>query len=53
MRTVFKESLQCLTANQEKIQSYLSHEFSLDEVAREFEVFEERKARKVILNISN
>lgn len=52
-RTVFEDSLQCLTANQEKMQSYISHEFPIDDVAKGPEVFEERKARKVILNISD
>ncbi|CAG8420921.1 unnamed protein product [Penicillium salamii] len=53
VRTVFEDSLQCLADNQENLQSYISHEFSLDDVAEGYEVFEERKARKVILNVSN
>ncbi|CAG8015545.1 unnamed protein product [Penicillium olsonii] len=53
VRTVFQDSLQCLSVNQKRMQSYISHEFPLDDVAEGYEVFEERKARKVVLNISS
>lgn len=52
VRTVFEDALQCLTENQEKMQSYITHELPLDDAAKGYDIFEQRKARKVILNIS-
>lgn len=52
VRTVFHDALECLKENQEKLCNYVTHEFSLADVAKGFEMFEQRKARKVLLKIS-
>ncbi|BCS28598.1 alcohol dehydrogenase family protein [Aspergillus puulaauensis] len=53
VRTVFEDALQCLTENQERLQGYITHEFSLSDAAAGYKVFEQRAARKVILKISS
>ncbi|OQE22572.1 hypothetical protein PENSTE_c010G08814 [Penicillium steckii] len=51
VRTIFDDALRCLTANQDKMQNYISHELPLNEAARGYRIFEQTKARKVILKI--
>ncbi|KAJ5379915.1 transcriptional regulator family: Fungal Specific TF [Penicillium cataractarum] len=47
VRTVFEDALQCLADNQEKMQSYITHEFPLDDAARGYEIPSgSRKARE-------
>lgn len=51
VRTVFNDALQCLKENQGALKNYVTHELSLDEVAIGYDLFEKRKARKVILRV--
>ncbi|PYI01551.1 GroES-like protein [Aspergillus sclerotiicarbonarius CBS 121057] len=52
VRTVFHDALQCLRENQAQLKDYITHELPLSEAAVGYHLFEQRKARKVILRVS-
>ncbi|OOF94207.1 hypothetical protein ASPCADRAFT_516486 [Aspergillus carbonarius ITEM 5010] len=52
VKTVFHDALQCLRENKEQMKDYITHELPLSEAAVGYHLFEQRKARKVILEVS-
>ncbi|KND87153.1 putative zinc-binding alcohol dehydrogenase [Tolypocladium ophioglossoides CBS 100239] len=51
VRTVFHDALGCLKENQSILKHYVSHELPLDDAATGYALFEQRKARKVVLRL--
>ncbi|KFY85773.1 hypothetical protein V500_08142 [Pseudogymnoascus sp. VKM F-4518 (FW-2643)] len=49
VRAVFREALECLLANQDKLQGFVTHHLSMSEAASGYAMFEKQKARKVVL----
>ncbi|KAF2103326.1 GroES-like protein [Rhizodiscina lignyota] len=49
VRAVFRESLECLDSNKEKLKSFISHKLPISEAPRAYALFEKQEARKVIL----
>ncbi|KAL3486900.1 chaperonin 10-like protein [Aspergillus germanicus] len=49
--TVFDAALECLKENAEALKHYVTHELSLSQAREGYELFEQHKARKVILCI--
>ncbi|KAH8820227.1 chaperonin 10-like protein [Xylogone sp. PMI_703] len=51
VRTVFEDALECLRANEQNLKSSVTHELNLQDAAHGYRIFEQHKARKVILQI--
>lgn len=51
VRTVFEDALECLKENERNIKGYVTHELKLEDAAQGYELFEQHKARKVILRV--
>lgn len=52
VRTVFDDALECLKENQELLRTYITHTLPLDDAAEGYALFDSRKARKVVLEVS-
>ncbi len=50
-RPVFCEALKVFVDNQDKFNSFVSHEMPLDDAPKAYEIFEKHAARKVILTV--
>lgn len=53
VRTVFYDALGCLKENQDLLKPYVTHELSLEDAAKGYELFEKKEARKVILRVQS
>jgi threonine dehydrogenase-like Zn-dependent dehydrogenase len=53
VRTVFNDALECLKQNSPKLRNYVSHILDLEDAAEGFAMFEQHKARKVVLRVKS
>lgn len=51
MRAVFDEALACLSQNQEKLATFISHKMPLQDAAAGYHMFEKHLARKVVFTV--
>ncbi|OCT51771.1 alcohol dehydrogenase [Cladophialophora carrionii] len=53
VRAVFEDALALLRANQDKLQSFITHRLPLSSAAQGYELFDKQMARKVLLTVSS